>query len=434
MSAISTYITKIRNAIYGREVRGAIADAIETCYSNVNSASLRENAFYDAIVEAVENNIISNNATATVSLSSLFPDIDQGVYHTLEDVLTPGIYSFTNTVITKFIDIPIGLKATAGVLVVYSVTTNWRCQVLFTNFQAYVRTISQASDANRPWTEIGQYNHIISSGNSDFPRITSGEFEYLPAGTYQINAGSTVAFSSIPMVKNSSLVNVQLIPGTLISESPIKGEHLPIDPAEDLELELLNSLDDGTYHFNLHYYGVEPTTNMAYHFMSDVTLIVDSSDEDTPVTLSRGAWSDASARNRIKYPSDTVYHYTENIASGDRLSDDRFLNEDITCFELVATGSNNLDLPSGYSIVPNSPYKFVITVYSPVYAAASEMPNPPSENDIRYPKKQVQKLEIIGGSEVRVFYRTVYRYQVYDASSPIRWLPAKQSGNWIPVV
>ena len=58
MSAISGYINTIRNAIYGEQVRGAIANALEACYSDVENPDLQSAAFLEAIEEAYENGVL----------------------------------------------------------------------------------------------------------------------------------------------------------------------------------------------------------------------------------------------------------------------------------------------------------------------------------------------------------------------------------------
>lgn len=49
MSAISTYLARIKTAIYGEEVRGSIHDAIEQCYDDVtNAKTLADNSIRDS--------------------------------------------------------------------------------------------------------------------------------------------------------------------------------------------------------------------------------------------------------------------------------------------------------------------------------------------------------------------------------------------------
>lgn len=57
-SAISGYIATIRNAVYGEQVRGAIANALEACYSDVENPDLQSAAFLEAIEEAYENGVL----------------------------------------------------------------------------------------------------------------------------------------------------------------------------------------------------------------------------------------------------------------------------------------------------------------------------------------------------------------------------------------
>lgn len=58
MSAISGFINTIRNAVYGEQVRGAIINALEQCYSDVESPSLNQAAFTAAINAAYAGGIL----------------------------------------------------------------------------------------------------------------------------------------------------------------------------------------------------------------------------------------------------------------------------------------------------------------------------------------------------------------------------------------
>lgn len=57
-SAISGYINTIRNAIYGEQVRGAIINALEACYSDVENPDLQSAAFLDAIEQAYADGVL----------------------------------------------------------------------------------------------------------------------------------------------------------------------------------------------------------------------------------------------------------------------------------------------------------------------------------------------------------------------------------------
>lgn len=67
MSAISTFITKIRTAVYGEQVRGAIADAIEQCYADVNAPSLQTEAFTAALNAAYAGGILDIQTVTQIS-------------------------------------------------------------------------------------------------------------------------------------------------------------------------------------------------------------------------------------------------------------------------------------------------------------------------------------------------------------------------------
>ena len=49
MSAISTYLQRILNAIWARDVRQAIHDAISQCYDDVNAPALQTEAMQAAV-------------------------------------------------------------------------------------------------------------------------------------------------------------------------------------------------------------------------------------------------------------------------------------------------------------------------------------------------------------------------------------------------
>lgn len=67
MSAISNFITAIRTAVYGEQVRGAIADAIEQCYSDVTNPSLQTEAFQTALDAAYAGGILDIQTVTQIS-------------------------------------------------------------------------------------------------------------------------------------------------------------------------------------------------------------------------------------------------------------------------------------------------------------------------------------------------------------------------------
>lgn len=58
MSAISQYITQIQNAVYGEQVRSAIVNALQACYSDVENPDLQSAAFLTAINTAYASGIL----------------------------------------------------------------------------------------------------------------------------------------------------------------------------------------------------------------------------------------------------------------------------------------------------------------------------------------------------------------------------------------
>lgn len=58
-SPISQYLTKILSAVYGKDVRKAIHDAISECYDDVNEPSLNTSAFRTAVQEKIDDGSIA---------------------------------------------------------------------------------------------------------------------------------------------------------------------------------------------------------------------------------------------------------------------------------------------------------------------------------------------------------------------------------------
>lgn len=67
MSAISNFINTIRTAVYGEQVRGAIANAIEQCYDDVSSPSLQTAAFKTALEEEYADGILDIQTVTQIS-------------------------------------------------------------------------------------------------------------------------------------------------------------------------------------------------------------------------------------------------------------------------------------------------------------------------------------------------------------------------------
>ena len=54
MSAISVYLERLRSALFGEDVRGAIIGAITECYDNVNDPRLRTDALEAALQHKID--------------------------------------------------------------------------------------------------------------------------------------------------------------------------------------------------------------------------------------------------------------------------------------------------------------------------------------------------------------------------------------------
>lgn len=81
MSKISTYLSKILSAVYGREVRQSIHDAISQCYDDVNNPDLNTSAFKTAIQEKIDDGSFTamTIADGSITQEKLSPDIHFGV-------------------------------------------------------------------------------------------------------------------------------------------------------------------------------------------------------------------------------------------------------------------------------------------------------------------------------------------------------------------
>ena len=67
MSAISGFINTIKNAVYGEQVRTAIVNALEQCYSDVNAPSLQTAAFEAALNAAYAGGILDIQTVTSFS-------------------------------------------------------------------------------------------------------------------------------------------------------------------------------------------------------------------------------------------------------------------------------------------------------------------------------------------------------------------------------
>ena len=66
-SAISGYINTIRSAVYGEQVRTAIINALEACYSDVENPDLQSAAFQTAIEAAYADGILDIQTVTQIS-------------------------------------------------------------------------------------------------------------------------------------------------------------------------------------------------------------------------------------------------------------------------------------------------------------------------------------------------------------------------------
>ena len=70
MTDISTLLNQILEAKYGEQVRQSIHDSIEQCYEDVNNPSLREEGFYNAVQQAIEDGTLDSLAIEDGSITA----------------------------------------------------------------------------------------------------------------------------------------------------------------------------------------------------------------------------------------------------------------------------------------------------------------------------------------------------------------------------
>lgn len=71
MSSISTYLSNILNAVYGRDVRQSIHDSIEQCYTDVNTAkTLADNSVATMNQRITDCNTAADGARSAVNTAN----------------------------------------------------------------------------------------------------------------------------------------------------------------------------------------------------------------------------------------------------------------------------------------------------------------------------------------------------------------------------
>lgn len=70
MNDISTLLNQILEAKHGEQVRQSIHDSIEQCYEDVNNPSLREESFYNAVQQAIEDGTLDSLAIEDGSITA----------------------------------------------------------------------------------------------------------------------------------------------------------------------------------------------------------------------------------------------------------------------------------------------------------------------------------------------------------------------------
>ena len=99
MSAIQTFLEKIKTAIYGEEVRGSIHDAIEQCYKDATGNP-------ESVAAVVEQNDqmadLLENTPYTTAIEDT--DIYELPVHTIRDAVTTGTSTWSSEKIQGMLD------------------------------------------------------------------------------------------------------------------------------------------------------------------------------------------------------------------------------------------------------------------------------------------------------------------------------------------
>lgn len=97
MSSISVLLKQILTAVYGREVRQSIHDAIEQCYSDVGDPTLNEAAFKKAVQAKIDDGSI---AALTLGEGSIETKLIKNKAVTSEKIADEVLNSFKEEIIT----------------------------------------------------------------------------------------------------------------------------------------------------------------------------------------------------------------------------------------------------------------------------------------------------------------------------------------------
>jgi len=112
MSAISVYLERLRSALFGEDVRGAIIGAITECYDNVNDPTLRTDALERALQHKIDQGKMAaltigdetitgaKLANSTITKSKLDPSITLDADPELDTTSTNAIQ---NKAVAKYV-------------------------------------------------------------------------------------------------------------------------------------------------------------------------------------------------------------------------------------------------------------------------------------------------------------------------------------------
>lgn len=274
MSNISQYLDKIKSAKYGKDVRSSIYNAIKECYADANSATLRETAFSSAIKSAIKSGLFGTNTYVTYRMDTLGKT-------SFYDCLDNGTYTWAAAWSSSITDMPLNAQGTnvMGTLMTCKATKNSVLQFLIITSgipSLYARRVGTDDNGNPTeimrhgewsWYSLGSY-----ASTTDYLRNSVGDlalFESANKGVYNFTVSNVDATTwknnGGPLVYDSGNNLVALCPGTFVSGNPFhpyggpqrfttSGEHSWID----------------------HYYGIETTTNKAYHFIRRSKATVDA--------------------------------------------------------------------------------------------------------------------------------------------------------------
>lgn len=204
MSAISNFITAIRTAVYGEQVRGAIADAIEQCYSDVSSPSLNQAGFDAAIASAYANGIL--DIQTVTQISAMTNDKIIYRYNGTETGKNKGLYYYSPITSTWVL-----LGSEVQEVSLANQMTNTKAIYKYTGTETGMVQNSLYCHNGTAWLPIG--SGVLTAGTAALMtntgaiyKYTGNETGYVQNALYYHNGTSWVLISP-PLVTDADLLN-----------------------------------------------------------------------------------------------------------------------------------------------------------------------------------------------------------------------------------